>query len=114
QAPLEEVRTLARGGSEPDANFTVQLRFANGTTAQLLYTTLGNAGLLKERVEAFLGNEIVVVDDFRSVQRSGAGLRPARSTKVDKGYEDEWKAFHAACVRGPALPIPLEELRSVA
>jgi hypothetical protein len=114
ESPLETMQVLARPGGDADANFGAQFRFAGGLTAQLLYTTLGHPAVPKERVEAFLGDEVVIVNDFRSVEIHRSGLRiPGGKTKVDKGFQDEWKAFHRACSRGPALPIPLEQLRSV-
>ena len=112
--PLDEVQVMPRPGAEADGNFSVQLRFRDGSLAHLLYTTLGHSALPKERVEAFLGDEVVVVDDFRSVEILKPGVRARKRVRVDKGYADEWKAFHRACTEGPALPIPLDQLRSVA
>jgi predicted dehydrogenase/threonine dehydrogenase-like Zn-dependent dehydrogenase len=114
-ARLEEVQALARAGRDPDANFSAQFRWNTGLLGQLLYTTLGHADLPKERVEAFLGNEVVVVDDFRTVRvlRPGLRLRGA-GTSVDKGFAEEWQAFHGACTGGAPLPIPLDQLRAVA
>ena len=112
-SPLQSVQVLARDGAQADANFVAQFRFESGLVAQLLYTTLGHPSVPKERVEAFLGQEVVTVDDFRSVQVSKSGLRGTRKETVDKGYRDEWEAFHAACTGGSLLPIPLDQLRSV-
>jgi predicted dehydrogenase len=113
-AVLTDLQALAAPGPEADANFSVQFRFDTGLVAQLLYTTRGHPALPKERVEAFLGNEVVVVDDFRTVEihRGGLRVRPSR-TGVDKGYREEWEAFHAACTGGAPHPIPLAQLRSV-
>ena len=86
---------------------------ARGLVAQLLYTTLGNAAVPKERIEAFLGDEVVTVDDFRTVHIHKPGMWRHRKESVDKGYRDEWAAFHAACAGGTPLPIPLDQLRSV-
>lgn len=112
--PLEQLHALSRPGADPDANFSVQLRYRDGSVAHLVYTTLGHPSLPKERVEAFLGDEVVVIDDFRSVEVLKSGLLSRRRSKIDKGYRDEWAAFHRACTAGPALPIGLDELRSVA
>ena len=110
---LESMQALARPGSDADANFAAQLRFEGGLVAQLLYTTLGHSSVAKERVEAFLGNEVVVIDDFRTVHVHRPGLRKHAKHAVDKGYADEWEVFHRACTGGPPLPIPLDQLRSV-
>ena len=112
-----QVLSLAAAGERPDANFSAQLRFANGMLATLLYTTRGHKGLAKERVEVLLGGEAIVVDDFRTgtiYRGNGLRLFPERM-KLNKGLREEWDAFHAAC-SGAAepFPIPLAALRSVA
>jgi predicted dehydrogenase/threonine dehydrogenase-like Zn-dependent dehydrogenase len=116
EAKLEDIQVLARPGADSDANFEAMFRFSTGLVGNLVYTTLGHPGLAKERIEAFLGQEVVVVDDFRAVQVHRSGLSPRPSTtKIDKGFADEWRAFHRACTgAGPLLPIPLHQLRSVA
>jgi predicted dehydrogenase/threonine dehydrogenase-like Zn-dependent dehydrogenase len=111
-----QVLGLAAPGERPDANFSAQLRFADGTLATLIYTSRGHRRLPKERVEVFLGNEVVVVDDFRKGMvygGGGAGKLFSRHTSLNKGLREEWDAFHAACVSGARLPIPVETLRSV-
>jgi predicted dehydrogenase/threonine dehydrogenase-like Zn-dependent dehydrogenase len=112
--PLDQLQAMPRPGADADANFSVQLRFRDGSLAHLLYTTLGHAALPKERIEAFLGDEVVLIDDFRTADVLKSGLRTRRREKIDKGYRDEWAAFHRACTAGPPFPIPLEQLRSVA
>ena len=112
--PLDEVQAMPRPGKDSDANFSVQFRFHDGSLGHLLYTTLGHNSLPKERIEAFLGNEVVLIDDFRTVEVLKPGLRGRRRIKVDKGYRDEWLAFHAACTTGSGLPIGLDHLRAVA
>jgi predicted dehydrogenase len=112
--PLDQLQAMPRPGKDADANFSVQFRFRDGSLAHLLYTTLGHAALPKERIEAYLGNEVVLIDDFRSVEILKPGLRSRRAQKIDKGYRDEWLAFHTACTQGPGLPIELAELRAVA
>lgn len=113
-AVLMEVQALATPGAEADANFSAQFRFDTGLVAQLLYTTRGHPSLPKERVEAFLGEEVVVVDDFRSVAvHRGGRLRPTTRVATGKGFREEWEAFHAACTGGSAHPIPLAQVRSV-
>ena len=112
-ANVDQVESLSRLGEAPDANFSAQLRFSDGSLALLLYTTAGHADLPKERVEVFLGGEAAVLDDFRTLQTHKSGWRKARKYRVDKGYRNEWIAFHKACSSGSPLPIPLDQLRSV-
>jgi predicted dehydrogenase/threonine dehydrogenase-like Zn-dependent dehydrogenase len=110
-----QVLSLAVAGERPDANFSAQLRFADGTLATLIYTTRGHRSLPKERIEVLLGGEALVVDDFRKATvYGGTGVRLfPEKTKVDKGLREEWDAFHRACVSGDPFPIPLATLRAV-
>lgn len=109
-----QVLSLAAAGERPDANFSAQLRFANGTLATLIYTTRGHRSLAKERIEVMIGGEALVVDDFRKVTVHGGGVRlfPER-VSVNKGLREEWDVFHRACVSGEPFPIALATLRSV-
>jgi len=112
-----QVLSLAAAGERPDANFSAQLRFADGTLATLIYTTRGHKSLPKERIEVLLGGEALVVDDFRKATAyAGSGVRlfPQR-TKVNKGLRGEWDVFHRACGSGGGdpFPIPLATLRAV-
>ncbi len=114
RGPLERLEVVgARTAGRPDANFSAQLLFADGTIGTLVYTTRGHRRLPKERIEVFLGGEVVVVDDFRKGRAYRAGLFAGRTHRLNKGFHEEWERFHAACVAGDPLPIPLETLRSV-
>ena len=111
--PLVDMHVMGVGASPPDANFTASCRFADGTLATLTYTTLGSRRLPKEHVEAFLGDEVVVIEDFRAVRVYSSGMRLRRRHACDKGIRREWEAFHETCVHGGSPPISLEVLRSV-
>jgi hypothetical protein len=111
---LEELQVLAaRGRGAPDANFTAQLRFASGLVAQLVYTTRGAKALGKERVEAFLGESVAVVDDYKEGRLYRPGAAPKRGVSLTKGLREEWDVFHRACTTGERLPVSLDTLRSV-
>ena len=113
RAPLEAVQVLGGRRDKPDSNFTAQLRFGDGTLATLVYTTLGHKRLPKERIEVFLGDEVAVIDDFRTARSYREGFLSGRAIAVTKGLREEWEAFHRAVASGPRHPIPLEEIRSV-
>jgi predicted dehydrogenase/threonine dehydrogenase-like Zn-dependent dehydrogenase len=112
--PITRLQVMADPSSaQVDANFSAQIGFADGMVATLVYTTQGADRIPKERVEAFLGNEVIVIDDFRLVSSLRSGGLSARNQKVNKGHREEWDAFYAACTTGDRLPIPLEQLRAV-
>jgi hypothetical protein len=105
----------ARGGrGAPDANFSAHLEFASGMVAQLLYTTGGAKPLGKERVEAYLGAEVAVVDDYKVGSQFRPGARTGTTRALTKGLREEWDVFHRACTSGEPFPIGLDTLRGVA
>jgi predicted dehydrogenase len=115
RGPVERVQVVGNAGcGAPDANFSVQLTFGDGMVATLVYTTQGSDRLPKERIETFLGDEVVVIDDFRRAECLRSGKLTTRKRKVSKGHREEWEVFHAAWTTGSRLPIPLDHLRSVA
>jgi hypothetical protein len=95
-----------------DANTQVQLTFANGLVAALLYTTAGARALGKERIEVFLGGEVVVVEEFRRGWVYGRWTR-GRTRWLSRGYREEWEVFHRMCAAGEPSPMSLDVLRSV-
>ena len=81
------VSVFAQGfGAE---NVQVSLRFADGSVGSIDYFSVADAGLEKERFEAFGAGQHVVVDDFR-----------------EKGQAEEVKQFVQAVKTGGSMPIP--------
>ena len=110
---IETIQVLGARSGRPDSNFTAQFRFDDGTLATLVYTTLGHKQLPKERIEVFVGDEVVVVDDFRTAHSHRGGRFSGQKASVNKGLREEWEAFHAAIASGQRHPIPLDEIRMV-
>lgn len=90
-------------------NFTAVLHFADGSQATLLYTAMGAGTLPKERMEVYSGGSVAVLDDFRTLELHGHGVRRHRLRRQDKGHRAELLAFAASISGGSAWPIPLEE-----
>lgn len=65
-------------------NVSAVLRFANGSTATIVYTSLGHAALGKERIEVFASGGAAVLEDYRSLTRHGL-----RGTATKNGTEDK-------------------------
>ncbi len=85
------VSVFAQGfGAE---NVQVSLRFADGSVGSIDYFSVADAGLEKERFEAFGAGQHVVVDDFR-----------------EKGQAEEVKQFVQAVKTGGSMPIPVDEI----
>lgn len=72
-------------GAPAEDNLSVLLRFPGGSTATVIYTTLGNTALGKERIETFAGGGAAVLEDFRTLQFHGMPGANTKTSTEDKG-----------------------------
>lgn len=94
-------------------NFSLQLELENGTLATIAYTSVGDPGLAKERIEVHGGGKSAVIDDFQVVELwSGRKCRREKSSTQDKGQRAEVDAWAAGLKAGTA-PIPWPQLESI-
>jgi len=89
-------------------NVSVQIEYANGFVANLVYTASGSTQLAKERVEVFCAGRSVVLDDFRSMNSHGTRPLPQWSGRQNKGHKDQLDAFVAAIRGNPGAIPPLD------
>lgn len=89
-----------------DGGFALQLRFDDGSLAQILYTTRADVRIAKERVEAHAGGVTVTIDDHRRGETTTDGRSRALEGR-GKGHAEEVAAFLQAAATGQA-PVPLE------
>jgi len=114
------VRVFAEsvGGSHApritDDQCFITLRHANGSISNVAYVSSGDRALPKERVEAFGGGRVAVINDFRSVTTCVGGKeKTIDGWQQDKGHVSEIEAFARALTTGGAAPIAWEDLRAV-
>jgi predicted dehydrogenase/threonine dehydrogenase-like Zn-dependent dehydrogenase len=99
-----QARTTPDAALQSAQDFTVTLRFDDGSLGTLLYGTTGAPDLGKEFVEAHRGSRTAVLDDFRALRLYGGGrTRTVRSRSRDKGHSREM-GFFAAVLRGETSP----------
>lgn len=55
----------------PTDNFTAQISFSDGSICTLLYTSLGNVGMGKERMEVYFDSKTIIMDDYVSLEGYG-------------------------------------------
>jgi len=81
-------------------DFTVSIRFADGSLGVLLYGTAGAPRAGKELIEAHRGGRSGRIDDFRRLEVWGGRRgRAHRAWRPDKGHSGEAQTF-AAVLRG--------------
>jgi predicted dehydrogenase/threonine dehydrogenase-like Zn-dependent dehydrogenase len=102
-------------GRYAEDNIVLNFSFADGSLGVVSYLANGDKSFAKERVEAFSGGRVAVLDDFRRLELVQDGKRQVRSTPLrqDKGHQAEWQAFAAAIEAGGPPPIPYEHLVGV-
>jgi predicted dehydrogenase/threonine dehydrogenase-like Zn-dependent dehydrogenase len=110
-ADPEAVIAQARHGTnEPllsAQDFSISVRFVDGSLGTLLYGTAGAATAGKELIEAHRGARSGRIDDFRALRVWGSGRpRTRRARRQDKGHSEEIRTF-AAVLRGEAAPPPV-------
>jgi predicted dehydrogenase/threonine dehydrogenase-like Zn-dependent dehydrogenase len=116
-SPCTEVVAAGHGRSETPVqaidNVAVTITHDDGSVGTIVYVARSEAGVGKERVEAFGAGGIGVLDDYRSLELHGEGApRPRRLKRQDKGHAEEMQAFVEG-VRAGRAPIPLDQIENV-
>ncbi|MHA1599084.1 MAG: bi-domain-containing oxidoreductase [Alphaproteobacteria bacterium] len=100
--------TDATGASCDDVAIT--LRFADGSLANIAYTSLGDTSVSKERIEAYGGGGVYTIDNFRAASFTDNGKTEKTSGNQDKGFKGSLAAFVEAVRNASAAPIDEAEL----
>ena len=88
-----EVHTIGmqKPGVSPllNDNVCINLRFANGSIASIVYTADGAKSQAKEHIEVFGGGRSAVIDDFKSADfyEGDTGHRRSKMNSQDKGQK---------------------------
>ena len=98
--------------SADDQNAVISLEFADGSLGTIHYACNGDRAFSKERVEAFGGGCVAVLDDFRRLDLTRHGkTKMLRSwLRQDKGHVAEWQAFAESIRNGSPAPIPFDDI----
>ena len=108
--PVEVSAQAARGHSDA---VSILMRFSDGSTGTIVYSSLGDAAVAKEYLEVFASNCVVQLDDFRMLRVTCNGKVLVRNIAQDKGQAAMFAAFLATIRGGGPAPISLQELRAV-
>lgn len=100
------------GGPPLSDNFSMSLCMADGSLGSLLYTSLGDASLPKERIEVHAGGASLVLEDFQDLWIHVGGKSRRISGARDKGIEKETEALLASLKDEPSDLISWEEIEA--
>jgi len=81
---------------------SVTIRFADGSLANIVYTTLGDTSFSKELIECYKGGAVCRIDNFRelTIVASGKQIVKKKSMAQDKGHSSQVKAFIDGVISG--------------
>ena len=105
---VREVSAFGMGGAAGPDNDTTHatLILQDGSVATIVYSALGHKGFPRERVEAFRGRGVCVIDNFRSAFFSSpTWSAKRRGWNIDRGHADELRTFISA-IRGERVSLP--------
>jgi predicted dehydrogenase len=106
-ASIESVHASApRAGNVPCEDATITLRFTDGSLATIAYTAQGDTAFSKERIEAYAGGAVMVIDDFKDCTVTENGQVKKNGAAAGKGTVQELQAFLDATQGGP---VPIDE-----
>ncbi|MGY6656507.1 bi-domain-containing oxidoreductase [Amycolatopsis sp. TRM77291] len=92
----------------------ILLRYPDGSTASIAYTTNGASAFPKETIDLTADGKVLKFDDF--ARASVFGRKKWASSRIpkgrDKGQEAELEAFVDALSTGVAMPVSVESLVS--
>lgn len=108
--PIAVSRNMSPG---TDGSLAATLRFADDSVATILYATVGDPALAKERIEIFGPGAVAVIDDFSSIEISRGGKVRRRRARQDKGQTELVRRFLAAARGEAPAPIDLDTLIEV-
>lgn len=107
-------------GAGPEVDITedkasITLSFEDGSMGTVHYFANGGKAFPKERIEAFGGNGVLQLDNFKSLRGFGwRGFKSQRLWRQDKGQKACAAAFVESIRSGLPAPIPYEEIIEVA
>lgn len=108
--PVEVSAVSAR---DHDDAASMLIKFADGSTGTIVYSSLGDPSLPKEMIEVFVAGCVVQLDDFRRLTITARGKSTLSKSAQDKGQAALVSAFLAAARGEREAPIPLDEMLAV-
>jgi predicted dehydrogenase/threonine dehydrogenase-like Zn-dependent dehydrogenase len=98
----------ASGHWRRDDNFVATVRYADGSLCTLTYTSLGSKEFPKERFDIFVDGKVLVLDDYKRLEVTGA-KGGWKGLTIEKGQLEELTVLAEAFRPGQQWPISLAD-----
>ncbi|MDE2644125.1 MAG: bi-domain-containing oxidoreductase, partial [Verrucomicrobiota bacterium] len=97
-------------GLVAEDNVSINLKYADGSVANILYVALGSPDIAKERCEIYANESVAVMDNFCKTTCSGKLGKKKLTGKQAKGFAQELDAFFTSIKNGSESPIAFNSL----
>lgn len=94
-------------------NVITQLKFVDGSIANLVYTASGYKGYSREHLECFFDGKTAVLEDFRVSTLYAAKTKKFKTSNQAIGYTEELNAFIAGIRGNTRVPSFAEALKTM-
>ncbi len=91
-------------------NFSVSIKYKDGSLCNLIYTALGNDKVSKEQMEIYVDGKIIYMDDYKNLTVYGSKEKGLKSKVQDKGQYEELLKFGKGIRDNAQSVIPLWQL----
>jgi predicted dehydrogenase/threonine dehydrogenase-like Zn-dependent dehydrogenase len=100
------------GGRYSEDNSILTFEFPDGSLGTVIYLANGDRSFPKERLETFCAGQVMILNDFRSLEIVSNGKRKAQRSRLrqDKGHRAIWEAFVESLLSGGPPPIPYTDI----
>lgn len=101
-------------GASRDENFTIILKFEDGSCGSIHYFSNGHKSIPKERLEIFSTGKILQLDNFTKLIGHGfKNFKKMKTFRQDKGQDACARSFVNAILMKGDAPIPVSEIFEV-
>ncbi len=88
-------------------NFSVTIKYDDGSVCTLIYTALGEKSYPKESMEIFFDGKVISMQDYKTLKVFGFNHGGWSSQSIQKGQFEELKAVSESLQNGLTWPISL-------